>query len=82
MIINERKEPMDRVKEVKVKIPVTYHVKLHSMKVLTGKQISDAVTEALEFYFAHKRAPALSPDMFSAEFEAPRAPGYALMDTE
>jgi len=42
----------DRVKEVKVKIPVHYHVRLHSMKVLTGKQISDAVTEALDAYFA------------------------------
>jgi hypothetical protein len=46
---------LDRVKEVKVKIPVSYHIKLHSMKVLTGKQISDAVTEALEVYFAAKR---------------------------
>ncbi|MCA1813635.1 MAG: hypothetical protein LC624_06755 [Halobacteriales archaeon] len=42
---------MDRVKEVKVKIPINYHIKLHSMKVLTGKAISDTVTEALEAYF-------------------------------
>jgi hypothetical protein len=50
VLINERK-PIDRVKEVKVKIPLNYHIKLHSMKVLTGKAISDTVTEALEAYF-------------------------------
>jgi hypothetical protein len=31
---------------------VSHHIKLHSMKVLTGKQISDAITEALDVYFA------------------------------
>ena len=52
MLIHEPKatDPT-RAKEVKVKIPVSYHVRLHSMKVLTGKPISDAVTEALEAYF-------------------------------
>lgn len=50
MLIEERK-PVERVKEVKVKIPINYHIKLHSMKVLTGKAISDTVTEALEAYF-------------------------------
>jgi hypothetical protein len=39
---------------VKVKIPVSHHIKLHSMKVLTGKQISDAITEALDAYFASR----------------------------
>lgn len=52
MLINDKKHDPSREKEVKVKIPVGYHIKLHSMKVLTGKPISDAVTEALEAYFA------------------------------
>ncbi len=52
MLIKEKKDDPTRAKEVKVKIPVGYHIKLHSMKVLTGKPISDAVTEALEAYFA------------------------------
>lgn len=52
MLISDPKPDRDRDKEVKVKIPVSYHVRLHSMKVLTGKAISDAVTEALEAYFA------------------------------
>ena len=49
------KSDESRTKEVKVKIPIGHHVKLHSMKVLTGKQISDAVTEALDAYFASSR---------------------------
>ena len=52
MLISDPKPDPHREKEVKVKIPVSFHVRLHSMKVLTGKPISDAVTEALEAYFA------------------------------
>lgn len=51
MFIHDPKPDHDRAKEVKVKIPVSFHVRLHSMKVLTGKPISDTVTEALEAYF-------------------------------
>lgn len=61
MLINEPKNDPSREKEVKVKIPVSYHVRLHSMKVLTGKPISDTVTEALEAYFvAHPMGPAFA----------------------
>jgi hypothetical protein len=45
------------LKEVKVKIPLEYHVKLHSMKVLTGQQISDTITEALRSYFLKRDGP-------------------------
>lgn len=73
MMINEKKPEMDREKEVKIKIPLTYHVKLHSMKVLTGKQISDTVTEALEAYFRHhaeqRAAHDLSPGMPAPSFD-------------
>ena len=55
MMIREPKPDPARAKEVKVKIPVSHHIKLHSMKVLTGKQISDAITEALDAYFANQR---------------------------
>ena len=55
MMIREPKTDQTRSKEVKVKIPVSHHIKLHSMKVLTGKQISDAITEALDVYFASHR---------------------------
>lgn len=55
MMIREPKSDPQRAKEVKVKIPVSHHIKLHSMKVLTGKQISDAITEALDAYFEAQR---------------------------
>lgn len=69
MLIREPKDDPSRSKEVKVKIPVTHHIKLHSMKVLTGKQISDAITEALDAYFSsrayeetmHRTSLALAP---------------------
>ena len=41
-------------KELKVKIPVRHHLRLHSIKVLYGKHISDCITEALDAYFAEK----------------------------
>lgn len=44
-------ERLDEQKEMKVKIPVQYHLNLHSLKVLTGKNISTAVTEAVKLYF-------------------------------
>lgn len=72
MLINERK-PVERVKEVKVKIPINYHIKLHSMKVLTGKAISDTVTEALEAYFGHMKSVPDEADLRAAA-EAPLGP--------
>lgn len=66
MMIREPKTDPARAKEVKVKIPVSHHIKLHSMKVLTGKQISDAITEALDAYFA-ARAPEATLDMRAIE---------------
>lgn len=51
MMIRQPATAMPTTKEVKVRIPVQHHVRLHSMKVLTGKQISDTVSEALRAYF-------------------------------
>lgn len=42
---------LGRMKEVKVMIPINQHIRLHSVKVLTGKPISNTVTEALDQYF-------------------------------
>jgi hypothetical protein len=44
-------ENCDEEKEIKVKIPVEYHVKLHTLKVLKGQNISSTVEEALTRYF-------------------------------
>ena len=34
-----------------MKIPVEYHIKLHTLKVLKGQSISDTVERALTRYF-------------------------------
>ena len=49
----ERKKPasMHEDKEIKVRIPLDYHVKLHTVKVVEGTAISDTVKVALENYF-------------------------------
>lgn len=47
----EPKKSESEIREMKVRIPSDYYMKLHSLKLLTGKQISEAVTEALEMYF-------------------------------
>jgi len=56
MMIHEKRTPVDREKEMKIKLPMRHHVHLHAMKVLTGKQICDTVAEALDAYFAAKAA--------------------------
>ncbi|HLE96791.1 MAG TPA: hypothetical protein VI997_05415 [Candidatus Thermoplasmatota archaeon] len=38
-------------KELRVKIAVDYHLKLHALKLLRGKNMSEAVEEALAHYF-------------------------------
>lgn len=47
-------------KEIKVKIPVGYHVKLHTLKVLKGQSISDTVEMALQRYFQANPFPELA----------------------
>ena len=56
MYIRQDESGHEGVKELKVRIPVEQHLQLHGLKVMTGKQISDAVTEALESYFQVLRA--------------------------
>ncbi len=61
-----------------MKIPVSYHVRLHSMKILTGKPISEVVTEALDAYFRHVEQHATSsaiiPEVPADDPVAPVAP--------
>lgn len=51
------KERLADGKEIKVKIPVNYHIKLHTLKVLKGQSISDTVEIALQKYFAQNPFP-------------------------
>ncbi|MHB8585150.1 MAG: hypothetical protein ACYDDF_04855 [Thermoplasmatota archaeon] len=39
------------VKELRVRIDMSYHLKLHALKLLKNKKMSDAVEEALDRYF-------------------------------
>ena len=41
------------MKELRVKIDVSYHLKLHALKLLRNKKMSDAIEEALDYYFEH-----------------------------
>lgn len=41
-------------KELKVKLPMRLHVKLHTLKMLKGVQICEVVEEALDRYFEDK----------------------------
>jgi hypothetical protein len=43
---------LDGVREMKVKIPLRLHISLHSLKLLSGRQLSEIVTEALVAYLA------------------------------
>ena len=55
MLIREHtKKPS--MKELKVNIPVKYHLQLHSLKVMEGRQIHGVVQEALDKYFESLRA--------------------------
>jgi hypothetical protein len=38
-------------KELKVNIPVRYHLQLHQLKVVEGRQMNAVVREALDLYF-------------------------------
>ncbi len=60
MIIEADKTRQESGKEIKVKIPVGYHIKLHTLKVLKGQSISDTVEIALERYFAAHAFPELA----------------------
>ncbi len=46
-------EPNADVKELRVKIDVSYHLKLHALKLLRNKKMSEAIEEALDYYFEH-----------------------------
>lgn len=55
MLIRTEEDRLKRLaeaKEIKVKIPLDFHIKLHTLKVLKGQSISDTVEIALGRYFS------------------------------
>lgn len=49
---NEQVRDRDERKEIKVKIPISQHIKLHSIRLMMEQTISESVQDALENYFA------------------------------
>lgn len=50
-IVEAEAAELDEPRQLKVKVPTRTMIKLHSLKILTGKNISDQVLEALNRYF-------------------------------
>ena len=50
MMINDPPKKIG-TKELKVHIPVKYHLQLHQLKVLQGQQIHSVIEEALDRWF-------------------------------
>lgn len=51
MRIRDQEKDLSEPKTLKVSLPARLHLKLHSLKILTGETISDTVQEAVESYF-------------------------------
>ena len=47
----------NELKEMKVKVPLEFHIKLHGLKLLNNQSISKSVEKALKKYFAELEAP-------------------------
>lgn len=51
MMIDAKKTDKQALREMKVKIPVHQHIRLHALKIRDGQQISETVERALADYF-------------------------------
>lgn len=47
------RENQSGVRELRVKIHVNYHLRLHALKLLRGKPMHEVIAEALDNYFEH-----------------------------
>lgn len=74
-MLHEESDDTLSLKEIKVRIPVSFHLKLHAFKVLKGKPISDTIVEALDAYF--KAAEARNHAAHNLPLQAPPLPAQA-----
>jgi hypothetical protein len=82
----------ERDKELKVKVPLSLHLKLHTMKLMRGQPISDTVRIALQRYFEEQpwqaaRAPAQAEppawvEALAPALDMPSLPPYVPLDDE
>lgn len=49
--IDEAEHDPDELKEVKVQIRISQHIKLHSLRLLEEQNLSETVRRALDLYF-------------------------------
>lgn len=56
MRIKNADKDLSEPKTLKVSLPARLHLKLHSLKILSGTTISDTVEEALDEYFEERNA--------------------------
>lgn len=73
-MLHEPDDPLT-LKEIKVRIPVSFHLKLHAFKVLKGKPISDTIVEALDAYFKAAEARKHAQHAQLTPAPPPEAPG-------
>lgn len=67
--------PADEAREIKVRLPAEFHIKLHTLKVLRGQPLSETVQIALAQYFATAGFAAwAAPGASVAQKPAPQSP--------
>ena len=49
-------QDIEMTKDLKVRLPMQYHMKLQTLKILKGKNMSASLCEALDMYFAQHGA--------------------------
>lgn len=60
----------NELKEMKVKVPLEYHIKLHGLKLLNNQSISKSVEMALRKYFDELEDPANGGQDMARRLEA------------
>ncbi|MBW3583958.1 MAG: hypothetical protein KY455_12765 [Euryarchaeota archaeon] len=55
-IFGSQNQALTETKEVKIRLPVAHLIKLHGLKLVKGRNISDTVSAALTDYFAKMNA--------------------------
>lgn len=53
-------------KDLKVRLPVKYHMQLQTLKILKGKNMASCVMEALDMYFEEREQNAVDTPALSA----------------
>lgn len=51
-LLGRKKQDLNALKEIKVKVPVRHLLSLHFVKITSKQNISDVVSDALSEYFA------------------------------